>query len=65
MPWVRFDADFDWSPRHGSTIAYKKGMVLNVTRRCRDRAIELKRGVAMQKPNRHAEPMEVNEHGNP
>jgi hypothetical protein len=39
-------------------------MVLNVTRRCRDRVIELKRGVAMQKPNRHAEPIEVIEHAN-
>lgn len=59
MPWVRFTSDFDFDPRHGVTIAYKAGMVLNVTRRCAERAIEIKRAVRMRKISRHVEPVEA------
>lgn len=41
MPWIRFSADFDWSPpayRNRVTIAYKAGMVQLVTRACADKA---------------------------
>lgn len=39
--WFRFDQDFDFSPveRGGRvTIAYKAGMVMNVTRACAEAA---------------------------
>jgi hypothetical protein len=58
MPWVRFDQDFDWSPRHGVTIAYKAGMVLNVTRGCAAAAKAAGRASAMVKTARDAEPIE-------
>lgn len=50
MPWVRFDKDFDWSPKFGVTKAYKAGMVKLVTTRCADRAVEAGRGVKVAKP---------------
>ena len=62
MPWVRFTADFDWSPRYGATIAYRAGMVLNVTRRCRDGAVKANKAVAMIKASRDAVPVEVKSH---
>jgi hypothetical protein len=40
--WVRFTANYDFSPdaKGGRvTIAYKAGMVMNVTRECGDKAI--------------------------
>lgn len=39
--WFRFERDFDFSPsaRNGRvTIAYKAGMVMNVTRECAEAA---------------------------
>lgn len=39
MARVRFTADFDYRATGGSTIAYKKGMVMSVTRRCATLAI--------------------------
>lgn len=62
MPWARFTADFDWSPRHGVTIAYRAGMMLNVTRRCRDGAVKAKKAVALVKASRNAPPVEVKPH---
>lgn len=60
MAWVKFTSDFDWRvPRKGRTIAYERGMILNVTRACADRAVELKRAVRMRKESRHSEPVEV------
>lgn len=32
--WVRFIEDFGWRPHYGVTVAYKAGMILNVTRAC-------------------------------
>lgn len=40
--WVRFTSNYDFSPeaRGGRvTIAYKAGMVMNVTRECADKAL--------------------------
>lgn len=38
MPWARFVEDFNWRPSYGVTVAYKTGMVLNVTRACAEAA---------------------------
>lgn len=59
MPWLRFTANFDWSPRYGVTRAYKAGMVQNVTRRCRDAAVAAGKAVRLDKPSRDSEPVEV------
>ena len=42
MAWVKFLSDFDFRPaaRRRVLIAYRKGQVENVTRECRDRAVE-------------------------
>lgn len=63
MPWARFTDNFDWSPRYGVTTAYKAGMVLNVTRRCRDAAVAARKAVAMTKASRDADPVEVSADG--
>lgn len=55
--WVRFTADFDFSPvalGGRSTTAYKAGMVLNVTRECADLAIAAGKAVAGRKPRKDA-----------
>ncbi len=55
--WVRFTADFDFSPAAfggRSTTAYKAGMVLNVTRECADLAIAAGKAVAGRKPRKDA-----------
>jgi hypothetical protein len=53
--WVRFTADFEFSPAAfsgRSTTAYKAGMVLNVTRECADKAIGAGKAVAGRKPRK-------------
>ncbi|GHC61594.1 hypothetical protein GCM10010136_02240 [Limoniibacter endophyticus] len=50
MPWVRFTANFDWSPRYGVTIAYKTGETYNVTRACAARALDVGRAERTTKP---------------
>jgi len=37
--WVKFKRDFDWRERPTAIVAYKKGMVKNVTKRCGEEAI--------------------------
>lgn len=39
MPWVRFIQDFDFHPKTGVTIAYKRGAVLFVNTPCAEQAI--------------------------
>jgi hypothetical protein len=39
MPRVRFTQNFDWKPTPGSTIAYRAGMEMPVTRRCAAQAV--------------------------
>ncbi|MBD0416509.1 hypothetical protein [Oryzicola mucosus] len=46
MARVRFTDDFDYRPRFGVTIAYKKGMEETVRRECADEAIA--KGVAKE-----------------
>lgn len=51
--WFRFDRDFDFSPveRGGRvTIAYKAGMVQNVTRECADAAKKASAGSPTKSP---------------
>jgi hypothetical protein len=55
--WVRFTADFDFSPAAfggRSTIAYKAGMELNVTRECAAAAKAAGKAVAGRKPRKDA-----------
>lgn len=58
MAWVRFTADYDWSPRYGVTIAYKAGMTLNVTAACATLAIAAGKAVRMRKARKDEEPVE-------
>lgn len=50
MPWVRFTADFDYTPanRRSITYAYLSGQARRVTRECKRQALE--RGVADEIP---------------
>lgn len=60
MAWVRFTADFDFSPiaRKGHvTIAYKKGMVKNVTTECATLSTGAGKAERMKKVNRDADPL--------
>lgn len=53
--WVRFTADFDFSPeaRRGRlTRAYKAGMVENVTRECAEKALAAGKAVKFGNPSR-------------
>lgn len=55
--WVRFTADFDFSPAAfggRSTTAYRAGMEMNVTRECADIAIAAGKAVAGRKPRKGA-----------
>ena len=55
MAWVRFTADFDFSPAAfggRSTTAYKAGMVVNVTRECADMAVRAGKAVVGRKPRK-------------
>ena len=57
MPWVKFVADFDFSPsaRNGMvTIAYRAGSVENVTRECLDLAKASKAVEPTKNPKRMA-----------
>jgi len=52
MPWVRFIADFDFSPaarRGWVTVAYKAGMTKNVTRECAEKAVAAGRAATMSR----------------
>lgn len=51
--WFRFDKDFDFSPveRGGRvTIAYKEGMIANVTRACAEAAKKIGAGKPVKRP---------------
>lgn len=48
MAWLRFTADMDWKPTPGTTIGYKAGMVLNVTRDCAEKAVAAGRAVRLK-----------------
>lgn len=53
--WVHFTADHDFRPqaRKGRvTVAYKAGMVANVTRECGEQAIAAGRAVTMKRRDR-------------
>lgn len=53
MPWIRFTKDFDFSPaaRKGFvTIAYKAGMLHNVTTPCARVALAANRAVRANRP---------------
>lgn len=39
MPWVRFNANFDWRRSPKVTVVYKAGMVQLVSQACRDAAV--------------------------
>lgn len=52
MPWVRFLADFDFRATAAVTIAYKEGMVRNVTTRCAKTATSQKKAVKIPTPRR-------------
>lgn len=58
MAWVRFLADFDFSPaalKGRSTTAYKAGMVENVTRECVAQAIAAGKAAKAVAPRLKAE----------
>jgi hypothetical protein len=51
--WVRFTSDYDFSPaaRNGRvTVAYKAGMVQNVTRECATLAVAAEKAVRTNSP---------------
>lgn len=50
--WVRFTADFNFRPNAGTTIAYKAGMVQNVTRRCALEATLKGKAVRLKTPRK-------------
>lgn len=53
--WVRFTADFKFRPNAGTTIAYKAGMVQNVTRRCALEATLKGKAVRLKTPRKGEE----------
>lgn len=60
--WVKFRQDFDFSPaaRGGrTTIAYKAGMVKNVTTECANLAVGAGKANRMRKRNKAARPIEA------
>lgn len=59
MSWVHFDEDFNFR-RPSFTIAYKKGMTLNVKKDCADEAIAKKRAHLIKTPRKG----EASDHGN-
>lgn len=61
MAWIRFIADMDFKPRPSVTIAYKAGMVVNVTSACAAEAVRKKRGVRQRKPSRNAVPADADQ----
>jgi len=55
MTWVHFDEDFNFR-RPSFTIAYKKGMTLNVKKDCADEAIAKKRARLIKTPHKGETP---------
>lgn len=54
MPWVQFTDDCDWSPsryRGRVVIAYKRGMVVNVTRACALFVVSAGMAVSVERPS--------------
>lgn len=61
MVWFKFETDYDFTPAatgYRSTVAYKAGMVLQVTRECADKAEAAGAGKRTTKPKpvKNAEP---------
>ena len=57
MPWIEFTDDFDFTvPNRAGriTVAYKRGMVENVTRECADRVKAAGKGKATTAPGSKA-----------
>lgn len=55
MPWIEFTSDFDFSPSAlggRTTIAYKTGMVENVTSECAEQALAAKKGKRAPSPRK-------------
>lgn len=62
MPWIRFTADYDFSPvalKGHVTIAYKAGMVKNVTTECATLAVGADKAERMEKSAKDADPLPV------
>lgn len=57
MPWVRFNAAFDFTPRaaRGETTAFKAGHARNVTRECAADAVAKGKAVRIPAPKTRAE----------
>lgn len=52
--WVRFTSDFDFKPTPQSTVAYKAGMVANVTRACATLAVVAGKAVRIKRDRKDA-----------
>ncbi|HEV7305214.1 hypothetical protein [Ensifer sp.] len=52
--WIRFTADHNWV-QPGFTIAYKAGMIENVTRECAEEAITAGKALKAPTPRRERE----------
>jgi hypothetical protein len=50
MPWVRFTANFDWSPRRNVEISYKADCAYLVTTRCANEAVAKGKADKIRKP---------------
>lgn len=50
--WATFSQRFDWKPRAGSTIVYKPGMRVSVTRACGEAAIVAGKAKRSRTPTR-------------
>lgn len=57
--WIRFLADYDFRATPGSTIAYKAGMVQNVTAKCATLAVAAGKAVRLRKASKDSPPEEV------
>lgn len=57
MAWIRFTADFDYRPSWG-TVAYKAGMVQNVTRDCATEAVGAGKAIRLKAPRKGEVPHE-------
>ncbi len=44
--WMRFLEDYDWRTR-AFTVAYRKGMTLNIPKRAAEKAIDAKKAVPL------------------
>ncbi|NGN44982.1 hypothetical protein G6N74_28400 [Mesorhizobium sp. CGMCC 1.15528] len=58
--WVRFLADYDFR-LPGSTIAYKSGMTLNVTRAAAEAAVAAGKAVRLKTPRKGEKPEAADE----